>query len=309
MESFLTAARAVYPMLAMILTGMLVRKLGMVTDGGLREMNRLVYTVFLPALMFVNVMDSDFSAGVDWAFFVWPLVMIGVVFIVLMLAVPLLEKRADRRGVLVQAVFRSNFMVFGLAIVTSLYGSGRMGPIVLLAAVAVPLMNALSVVALAFFRGGRPEWRTIGLNVLKNPVIIATALAFAFRGLGIYPLPEVFYGFSKVATPFALVVIGASFTFQSVADFRPQLLWGVLGKLVLVPAAVLPVFIALGFRYEMLVALMAIFGGPSAASSFAMAQQMGGDVRLAASMVVFTSTLSAASFFLWIFLLGTLGLI
>ena len=46
MESFLTAARAVYPMLAMILTGMLVRKLGMVTDGGLREMNRLVYTVF-----------------------------------------------------------------------------------------------------------------------------------------------------------------------------------------------------------------------------------------------------------------------
>ena len=86
MESFLTAARAVYPMLAMILTGMLVRKLGIVTDGGLREMNRLVYTVFLPALMFVNVMDSDFSAGVDWAFFVWPLVMIGVVFIVLMLA-------------------------------------------------------------------------------------------------------------------------------------------------------------------------------------------------------------------------------
>ena len=88
MESFLTAARAVYPMLAMILTGMLVRKLGMVTDGGLREMNRLVYTVFLPALMFVNVLDSDFSAGVDWAFFVWPLVMIGVVFIVLMLRYP-----------------------------------------------------------------------------------------------------------------------------------------------------------------------------------------------------------------------------
>lgn len=69
---------------------------------------------------------------------------------------------------LVQGIFRSNFLVFGVSIITSLYGVERLAPTVLLAAVTIPLMNGLSVVALENFRGGKPSIRHLLVSMAKN---------------------------------------------------------------------------------------------------------------------------------------------
>ena len=61
--------------------------------------------------------------------------------------------------------------------------------------------------------------------------------------------------------------------------------------------------IMLGLRNELLVPVMILFGAPTAVSSFPMAQQMGADSDLAASLVVFTTAFSILTIFVWVFVL------
>ena len=59
----------------------------------------------------------------------------------------------------------------------------------------------------------------------------------------------------------------------------------------------------LGFRDAPLAVLLTVFGAPIAVSSFTMAQQMGGDDKLAGQLVVFSSIFSIGTMFLLIFFL------
>ena len=63
----------------------------------------------------------------------------------------------------------------------------------------------------------------------------------------------------------------------------------------------------LGFRDAPLAVLLTVFGAPIAVSSFTMAQQMGGDDKLAGQLVVFSSIFSIGTMFLLIFLLKELA--
>ena len=173
-------------------------------------------------------------------------------------------------------------------------------------------MNILAVITLETFRGGKPSVKKMLIGIAKNPLIIASVLGVAFNLLNI-PLPSAVHktitDLGKVATPLSLVALGASFTFASAAAFRKQLIVGVSGKLVVCPLIMVTLAVLLGLRAEMLVPVLIFFAAPTAVSSFPMAQQMDGDGELAASLVVFTSTLSILTIFIWIFVLKTLALI
>ena len=125
-------------------------------------------------------------------------------------------------------------------------------------------------------------------------------------------LPEVLMSpvlqLKSVATPLALVVLGASLHLEQVKGNKRNLIIVVLGRLLLVPAAVLLPAAALGFRGIELITLLGIFASPTGVSSFTMAQQMGGDGELAGEAVVFTSLFSLFSMFFWTFLLKQLGM-
>lgn len=79
-------------------------------------------------------------------------------------------------------------------------------------------------------------------------------------------------------------------------------------KLIIVPLIMLTAAVLLGFKGEALVCLLVVFGAPVAVSSFAMAQQMGGDEKLAAQLVVMTSAFCLLTLFMWIFALNSFGL-
>ena len=292
----------------LIAIGVIISRLGLVTDKGLKEMNSLVYKLFFPVMLFVNVMDSDLTGLISWKLLAVTLGLILFTFLTLMVLVPRFVPGNAQRGVMVQGIFRSNFLVFGMSIITSLYGAEKLGPAVLLSSIVIPTMNALSVVALELFRGGKPNGKKVLLGVMKNPIIVGTLLAFVCRSVGVDPLPNATRSLAKVGTPFALVVIGASFRLNNVRKYGKYLFWGVSGKLVWMPLLAVAVCIMTGLRQELLVTLLAIFGGPCATASYAMAQQMDGDGDLAALLVVFTSGLCIVSFFLWIFILRSAGL-
>lgn len=271
-------------------------------------MNGLIYKLFFPFMLFSSVMKSDIGDAFDWKLLVFVLSLVTVIYLILIWLVKRFVKENKARGVMVQGLFRSNFIVFGLSIVTSLYGEEKLGPAVFLAAIVVPYMNALSVVVLEIFRGNRPGVRKVILAVLKNPIIDFTVVAVIFKAVGFNPLPSLVSSIASMATPFALLVIGAGIRISDFRKYRRLLMWGVAGKLLIIPAIAVSLGVLAGYRNEVLVSIMCIFGGPCATASSAMAQQMDGDGDLATLLVMATSALCIISFFVWIFILKVFNL-
>ena len=184
-------------------------------------------------------------------------------YLILYLIVPLIEKDNKKRGALLQGLFRSNFVIFGIPITESLFGSEKVGVAALLIAVIVTLFNILSVIALE------------------------TTISDV----------------SKIATPLSLILLGASFKFDNIKKYLKQTTIAVVGKTILTPCIILPICIMFGYRGVELTTLMIIFAAPTAISSFTMAQQMDSDSDLAGQIVVFTSAFYVVTVFMLIFIL------
>ena len=312
MENLIIAFNVVLPLMLCIMLGYFLARIGMIKEELRKGLNALSFKIFLPFYLFNSVYTTDVSTSFNAKLMIFCCVAMLAWFGLLMYLIPRMEKENPRRGVLIQAMFRSNFALFGLPMAESLCGAERMGPTSLLIGVCVPLVNILAVITLESFRGGKPSVKKMLIGIAKNPLIIASVLGVAFNLLNI-PLPSAVHktitDLGKVTTPLSLVALGASFTFASAAAFRKQLIVGVSGKLVVCPLIMVTLAVLLGLRAEMLVPVLIFFAAPTAVSSFPMAQQMDGDGELAASLVVFTSTLSILTIFIWIFVLKTLALI
>ena len=312
MENLIIAFNAVLPVMLCIMLGYFLARIGMIKEELRKGLNSLCFKVFLPFYLFDSVYDTDVSTAFNPGLMLFCCLAMIAWFAALMIMIPRIEPENPRRGVLIQAMFRSNFALFGLPMAETLCGKENMGPTNLLIGVCVPLVNVLAVITLETFRGGKPSVRKMLLGIAKNPLIIASLLGLAFNLLNIplyTDLRKTIINLGKVATPLSMVALGASFTFASTKVYRRQLLLGVSGKLIISPLLMVTLGALLGFRAETLVPVLIFFGAPTAVSSFPMAQQMDGDGELAASLVVFTSALSIVTIFLWVFALKTLALI
>lgn len=312
MDNLILSFNVVLPIFLCILLGYFLRRIHMVDTPSLNVMNKLCFKVFLPIYLFNNIATTNLAAAFNGKLLAVAYLGVIAQFILLMLLIPRLEKENPRRGVLIQAMFRSNFALFGLPLALSLCGTEKVGPTSILVGFTVPLFNILAVVSLESFRGGKPSIKKMAKGIATNPLIIASLLGIAFNLLD-FTLPGAVQksvnDLGGVATPLSLVALGGSFTVSKVKEYKKQLTIGVLGRLVFSPLIMVSAGILLGFRNELLIPLLIMSGAPTAVSSFPMAQQMDGDGELAAGLVVFTSALAILSMFLWIFVLKQLGMI
>lgn len=312
MEGLILAASVVFPIFAMTALGYVLKLFKMYDDNALAVINKLVFKVFLPVLLFYNIYKTDIETISNMSFIAYALICVFAVFALLMLTVPLFIKQNSRRGVFIQGVFRSNFVLFGLPVSTLLLGEGNVGLTSATIAFAVPIFNVLAVICLEVFRGGKIRPVKILKGIVTNPLIIASVLGVAFLLLKI-KIPDfaevVVRDVSRVATPLAFVGLGGSFKFRAVKGNTAALIWVIALKLMIVPAIVLFIGAKLGFAGAGMVTLLSMFASPTAVSSYTMAQQMEGDGDLAAQIVVFTSVCSIVTMFFMIYALKTLALI
>jgi predicted permease len=297
----------------MLALGYIIRQAKLVDEKGFVQLNALTFRVFLPLLIFRNIYTSDLSAAFNGRYILWGVIITVVSFLLSMLAVCAIEKENRKRGVLVQGIFRSNFIIFGLSVATNMYGGERVAPISMMITFIVPLYNVLSVIALEFFRGGagKINIKAILRSIATNPLIIASILGvlLLLSGLRFPKVAEnTLKDITSVATPLALVALGGSIRFAQAASNIKGLLIGILGRLVVTPALFIPAGVLLGFRDVELIGLLMMLASPTAVSSYTMAQQMGGDGELAGELVVFGTACSVGTIFLWVFLLTSLNL-
>lgn len=312
MENLILSYNVVFPLFFCILFGWWMRRTGLldeiITDKG----NTLCFKVFLPLHLFNSIISSKLESSFDMRLITFGAGGMLALFIVLMVIVPLIEKENPRRGVIVQAIMRSNLVLFGLPIASEVCGENNLGPTTMLISVIVPLFNALSVIALEWFRGGKPNFRVIVKGIVTNPLIIASVLGLLVNAMSIQlpvSLEKSLTNIGQIATPLALLFLGAGFSVKKTGDVIKQLTIITTARLIVIPLIMVSLGVLFGFRGEYLVPILVLSGAPSGVSSYTMAQQMNGDSVLAGSAVVFTSGISIVTLFFAIFFLKQFGLI
>ena len=287
------------------------RRLGWLRREEISTINKIAFRIFLPCLLYYNIYCSDLSGSFD------PLLMtyaVGGVLLTFGLALGytlLTEKLPERRGVLIQGMFRSNYVIMGIPVATALLGADQLGTVSILIAVIVPLFNMLAVVVLEVFRGQKPKPLHILGQIAKNPLVIGSVLGILTLVAGIrlpHILEQTIQSVSAIASPLQLFLLGAFFQFSGLKTYRRELVTVSIAKLIVSPGLLLGLGALLGFRGVAFVSLIGIFASPTAVNSFTMAQQMGGDAELAGDIVVTTSAASILTMFFWIFLFKSLGM-
>ena len=311
-NSFVVCVGAVLPIFILMAVGYLCQRLGVIKREAVPAMNKVAFTVFLSTMVFNSIYTSDLAASVDPFLLAYTAVAAIAVFAAATAVVNATVPVENQKGVMVQGMFRSNFVMVGLAVAENLLPPGEMGTVAVLVAVIIPVYNVLAVVTLSAHGGEATSWTGVVRKIATNPLIIATVLALAMAALGLR-LPAVLERcvaqMAAVSTPLMLFLLGAFFEFKSLPRYGRQLATVCLFRLVLVPAVVLGIAVALGIGSTGLVALLAVFATATAIASFTMAQQMGGDAELAGNIVVATSVLCPFTIFAFAYGLMSLGLI
>ena len=309
-SNFIICIKAVIPMFLMLALGYGGRLMKLTDDSLSAKMNSLCFKMLFPFLMFHNIYASRIDEVLSLRLIVFAVAAVMAVYGAATLFTLRIEKSARSRGAMIQAIYRSNFVIMGLPVATNIYGHGNVGVTAVLVAIIVPLFNVLAVVTLEIYRSSKVRPGKILLNIEKNPLIGGAFLGIAFSILGIR-LPGIIEStvsdISACATPVALMILGSSFKFSGAAKVRRNLTIAGAAKLIAVPGLVLPAAALMGFRDIAFVSLVGIFAAPCAISSFTMAQEMDSDYELAGASVVFTTAFSCVTMFLWLYLFKSLG--
>ena len=294
---------ALFPLYFYMATGAVLRKMKILKTEDLPKMNALLFRSFLFFSLFNNVRNANFSGADSGKLLLFGAASVFFLFAVYMLTVPRIIKNYEQSSVAIQAMYRSNFVLLGMAYAEQLCGPENVGPVSLLVSVVVPSFNLLAVLTFELLRGGKVNVGKILLNIIKNPLIIASALG------AICALSKITFmkALGSAATPFAMVLVGASLTLKSMAKNKKLVLGVSAVRLILSPLLVVPAAVLLGFRDAALVGIMTATAAPTAVVSVAMSYELGGDGELAAEIVATTSLLSLFTMFLWVLALRGMG--
>ena len=314
MENLIFSLNATIPIFLMMLLGMLFRKLGWMDEVFAAKMNKFVFLVPLPVLLFEQLATVDFSEVWDIKFILFCFV-VTAISITISTLISLLWKDRSIKGEFIQATYRSSAALLGIAFIQNIYGTAGMAPLMIIG--SVPLYNIMAVVVLSFFKPGNNSFdKALVKKTLKgivtNPIIIGIVAGFVWSALKL-PMPLILHktvsSIGATATPMGLMSMGATFEMKKATSKMKPTLVAVFMKLVGFCAIFLPVAAMLGFRNEQVIAILVMLGSATTVSCFVMARNMGHEGTLSSGVIMMTTLLSAFTLTMWLDVLRSFGVV
>lgn len=314
MENLIFSLNATIPIFLMMLLGMLFRKLGWMDEVFAAKMNKFVFLVPLPVLLFEQLATVDFSEVWDIKFILFCFV-VTAISITISTLISLLWKDRSIKGEFIQATYRSSAALLGIAFIQNIYGTAGMAPLMIIG--SVPLYNVMAVVVLSFFKPGNNSFdkelvkKTLK-GIVTNPIIIGIVVGFVWSALKL-PMPLILHktvsSIGATATPMGLMSMGATFEMKKATSKMKPTLVAVFMKLVGFCAIFLPMAAFLGFRNEELIAILVMLGSATTVSCFVMARNMGHEGTLSSGVIMLTTLLSAFTLTMWLDVLRSFGVV
>ena len=313
LDSFLVAFNAVGPFLILLGIGFGAVRLKLTDRDFMNRLNKLNYRLFFPFLMFNNVYGAKPENMPSLKLMLTGSLSVILLVVLLVFLVPKFVKENPRRGVVIQGIFRSNFIIYGIPLTTYVFGAEKSSVCGMMILIMVSIFNIAGVIVLEIFReGGRVSMKPLLLGLVKNPLLQGCVAGLLFYLLQIQ-LPAFIASpvssLASLATTLALVVLGANLKFDELRKNARTVSAVLVIRLILLPLLMVPFGYLIGLRGVELFLILMIFGTPVATSSYPMAQNMGGDGQLAGQLVFVSTVASLGTIFLFIFTMSRLGLL
>ena len=303
------------PVFLLIGFGALLVKVRFFNQDMLKSMNDLAYWIGLPAFIFYRLA----TVSLVWNDLV-PMLTVFLTGTVAAMAIGWILIRMlglpnASRGTFLQASFRGNLAFIGLPVVIFAFSGVEGGDLQRTQDLAVlalaPIMILYNVVAVFVLyashagSGSKLVLKTVR-QLLTNPLLLASLAGVMVAMLG-WSFPNFLHrsleALSRIALPLALLCIGGSLLVVPVKGRLGSALTASILKVAVAPLAGFGVGLALGIETDIMLVSVIYLACPTAAASYVLAQQLGGDGALAASTVVISTLLSLISLSLAIALL------
>ncbi|MFP4077896.1 MAG: AEC family transporter [Bacillota bacterium] len=323
MDTLIFAIEAMGPLILLGLLGYLMKQKGALDVSFIDALNRFVFTVALPVLIFTTIASVESFEYLRFDVVIFSVVMVTLITVLGYLVLIPLKMKESYKPVLHQGFHRGNFVLIGIPLAMRLGGENALQIIVIFNAFMLPITNAISILTFQLWgekkRFDKASLKRLAYGTIVNPIMIATLL-----GLLAYALKPAYTAFmdtlpmvdetldmlASTATPIALLAIGGQFQFDRVKALRKPLAIGVVGRIVVVPlmvftgAFLMTPFIDFTHTWS---SMIAIFASPIAVASVAVAKGMDHDDELASQLVIWTTLFSIVTLFILIALFRSLG--
>lgn len=290
---------SILPIFLAIMAGAMLRRTRIMDEGGWRGLEQIGYWVLYPVLLFLTVLKADFSVLALDSMMAALLGTVLLVAFLVMLTWPIfrggsLSTRAEFSSIFQTAVRWNGFVA--LAVAQKLYPPEAAAVVALVMAVIIIPINIMSVTIVSRFGHGGANIGRIASAMVSNPLIIGVAAGIAMRYVpfGLYePVSDMLTLVSNAALGIAMLSVGAGLKFGHMATLRPAVWFPVIVKLVLMPAVMLSMGLALGVTGPSLVYICLCGSVPTAMNGYTLARQLGGDAEFYAAVATIQTALAA----------------
>ncbi|MEY3220259.1 MAG: hypothetical protein RIT27_1616 [Pseudomonadota bacterium] len=262
------------------------------------SLEQLAYYILFPALLLTSLTATPLRSLT-----VLPMVsaLISSVFVItflLLVLKPFLPIDGAAFTSAYQGSLRFNAFI-GLAILNALNFKSGIALAALALATLVPLLNILSVIMLATFAGKQHiSFKQVFLSLLRNPLIITCFVGITLNLLELKipaPLQQTLILLEKSSLPLGLLAVGAGLQLSAIRNGLISIFLATSMKLALFPAAVWLFCSFYGADATSTFVAVLFTGLPTAASSYILARQMGGDAVLMANILTVQTAVAIGS--------------
>jgi malonate transporter len=282
--------------LLQVLAGVAVGALGVLGDGADRVLNRLVFTVLAPCLLYTVAEHADVRSVLSSAALV-AVISAGVAMATYAVTARLGWGRPVHTATIpALASGYTNANYIGIPVAT--YVLGNAAAVVPVLMLQLLVLTPLALLTLDLRRGGGSSWAVL-LVPLRNPLVIAILAGVATSFLARRPPDAILTGLSELghaAVPVILISFGIALTGRKVlapGSGRKDVLLAVVIKVALMPVVALVVaryVLGLGDQEVLTVVLLAAL--PTAQNVFNYADRYDIDVVVARDAVLLSTVAS-----------------
>ncbi len=284
------------PIFVTIALGAGLQRAGFFPPEFLSGANKLNYWVGLPVLVFLSLAEAQHGKA-ELSRLLPAILLASILSIALAwLGARWVGVKPGGQGTWTQAAFRGNLVFVGLPLVLSMPDIPKTAVILSMAPLLL-IYNGGSVALLlaSRHRGNGEMGRMMVREIVRNPIIIASVIGgsvYLLNGSVWLPAGRSLSQISKMAVPLALICIGGALVITPFRGNRRVAAYAALFKTVVSPLIGYGVGRLLGLNAGEMRAVLVLMACPTAAASYTMVRQLGGDENVAASSIVLSTLFS-----------------
>lgn len=304
----MTSLLVLHPFLLILLGWILSRRFDYPRDWW-DKVERLVFTVLFPPLLFKSVATAEISIDSASRFLLCGVSSMLVAVLLAYIVSRIAPQDPPTDASVRQCGYRFNSYI-GFALASSLFGPQGTALYAMLLGIWVPLSNIIAVTDLSSSCSqGRLSISAHVHKIVTNPLIVSTLAGLLFNIFRI-PLPDligsIFSSLGSASLAMALLAIGAGMEKINLSRYGKLLCAATVQRLVAVPAVSLAAGLIGGLSMTEMGALLCLAALPTANSCYIMAVRMGGNGPVVADLTTLQTLVSLISIPLWLTVLSWL---